>query len=418
LYKEILLKNNLTVICESLNHLRSVSVGVWIGSGSRNETIQNNGVSHFIEHMVFKGTLRRTAQELACELDSIGGQINAFTGKDCTCFYTNTLDTDIDIAIDVLADMLFNSLFDQEHIEKEKQVILDEISLYEDDPEELVNYLLTESIWSDGPLGFPILGTRESVNNINREILFDYMATHYIPDNCIISVVGNFDEKQLIDLIEEKFGFWKPMNYCRYYLEQPKFKSHFVYKEKDTEQTHLCIGFRGYPMRDSRVCSLMLLNNIVGGSMSSRLFQKIREESGLVYSIYSFANSFRDCGMYTIYAAANPQKVNNVISGICAEIENLLKNGISSTELTRSKNQLKGNFILGLDSTAARMGAIGKSKVITGFVRSPSEVLEMIDNITYDDIMETARWVFDGKNMGIAVLGSTPISEACIDHYL
>lgn len=244
MYKEILLKNNLTVICESLNHLRSVSVGVWIGSGSRNETIQNNGVSHFIEHMVFKGTLRRTAQELACELDSIGGQINAFTGKDCTCFYTNTLDTDIDIAIDVLADMLFNSLFDQEHIEKEKQVILDEISLYEDDPEELVNYLLTESIWSDGPLGFPILGTRESVNNINREILFDYMATHYIPDNCIISVVGNFDEKQLIDLIEEKFGFWKPMNYCRYYLEQPKFKSHFVYKEKDTEQTHLCIGFR------------------------------------------------------------------------------------------------------------------------------------------------------------------------------
>lgn len=152
--------------------------------------------------------------------------------------------------------------------------------------------------------------------------------------------------------------------------------------------------------------------------MSSRLFQKIREESGLVYSIYSFPNSFRDCGMYTIYAAANPQKVNNVISGICAEIENLLKNGISSTELTRSKNQLKGNFILGLDSTAARMGAIGKSKVITGFVRSPSEVLEMIDNITYDDIMETARWVFDGKNMGIAVLGSTPISEACIDHYL
>ena len=274
MFNEIHLDNNLTIVYNRLSHLKSVSLGVWIGSGSRNETADNNGISHFIEHMVFKGTKNRTSKDIASEIDNIGGQINAFTSKDCTCFYTSTLDSDIDIAVDVLSDMLFNSLFDVEHIEKEKLVVFEEISMYEDDPEELVNDLLTEGVWSDGPLGYPILGTRKSVANITRETIFEYMADHYIPDNCVISVVGNFEKEYLIDLLQGKFGSWKPRNYCRFFPEQPKFKSHYIYKEKGTEQTHLCLGFRGFPMKDRRNYALMILNNIIGGSISSRLFQK------------------------------------------------------------------------------------------------------------------------------------------------
>lgn len=192
MYKEIILSNNLTVIYERLNHLKSVSFGVWVGAGSRNETQSQNGISHFIEHMVFKGTEKRSAKDIACEIDKIGGQINAFTSKDCTCFYTKTLDSDLETAVDILSDMLFHSTFDPIHIETEKKVVYEEISMYEDDPEELVHDLLTERIWSDGPLGYPILGTRESLERMTRDSLYDYMSTYYIPDNCLISVVGNF----------------------------------------------------------------------------------------------------------------------------------------------------------------------------------------------------------------------------------
>lgn len=418
MFNEIHLDNNLTIVYNRLSHLKSVSLGVWIGSGSRNETADNNGISHFIEHMVFKGTKNRTSKDIASEIDNIGGQINAFTSKDCTCFYTSTLDSDIDIAVDVLSDMLFNSLFDVEHIEKEKLVVFEEISMYEDDPEELVNDLLTEGVWSDGPLGYPILGTRKSVANITRETIFEYMADHYIPDNCVISVVGNFEKEYLIDLLQGKFGSWKPRNYCRFFPEQPKFKSHYIYKEKGTEQTHLCLGFRGFPMKDRRNYALMILNNIIGGSISSRLFQKIREESGLAYSVYSFPSTFRDCGMFTIYAATNPASAQKVISEICREIEKLLKHGISEAEFIRSKNQLKGNYIIGLDSTTAQMVSMGKSKVITGVVKTAADILNDIESVTPDEIMETARWVFDGRYMGIAVLGGTPLSEPCLDQYI
>lgn len=418
MFNEIHLDNNLTIVYNRLSHLKSVSLGVWIGSGSRNETADNNGISHFIEHMVFKGTKNRTSKDIASEIDNIGGQINAFTSKDCTCFYTSTLDSDIDIAVDVLSDMLFNSLFDVEHIEKEKLVVFEEISMYEDDPEELVNDLLTEGVWSDGPLGYPILGTRKSVANITRETIFEYMADHYIPDNCVISVVGNFEKEYLIDLLQGKFGSWKPRNYCRFFPEQPKFKSHYIYKEKGTEQTHLCLGFRGFPMKDRRNYALMILNNIIGGSISSRLFQKIREESGLAYSVYSFPSTFRDCGMFTIYAATNPASAQKVISEICREIEKFLKHGISEAEFIRSKNQLKGNYIIGLDSTTAQMVSMGKSKVITGVVKTAADILNDIESVTPDEIMETARWVFDGRYMGIAVLGGTPLSEPCLDQYI
>jgi len=418
LYKEYILKNNLTVIYERLDHLKSVSFGVWIGAGARYETRINNGISHFIEHMVFKGTKTRTAKDIACEIDRIGGEINAFTGKDCTCFYTKTLNSDLEIAVDILSDMLINPVFNPVHIGTEKKVVLEEISMYEDDPEELVNDLLSEEMWNGSPLGFPILGTAESLESITREDLLDYMSLFYVPDNCVISVVGNFEEEHLIDVIDKYFGSWKPLGYCSISNKRPSLTERFLFRKKEIEQTHLSIGFRGLPMEDRRMYALMALNNIIGGGMSSRLFQSIREELGLVYSIYSFPTSFRDCGMFTIYAATNPEKVNTVIECIGTEIKNLVLYGITESELLRSKNQLKGNYCLSLDSTSGLMTAIGKSKIITGRVHDPEEVLKRIDSITINDISDIINWIFKEGEKGMVVLGDRPVSPDVMNYLI
>ena len=415
MYKEYILKNNLTVIFERLNHLKSVSFGVWVGSGARNETRSNSGISHFIEHMVFKGTKNRTAKDIACEIDRIGGEINAFTGKDCTCFYTKTLYSDLETAVDILSDMLLNPVFNPVHMETEKKVVAEEISMYEDDPEELVHDLLTEEMWNGVPLGYPILGTVESLESITRDDLLEYMSSFYVPDNCVISVVGNFEEEQLIEVINKYFGAWTPLEYCSLTNERPIFRAHFLFRKKETEQTHLCIGFRGISLSDERMYALLVLNNIIGGGMSSRLFQNIREELGLVYSIYSFPTSFRDCGMFTIYAATSPDKANNVIECIGTEINNLITNGITENELLLSKNQLKGNYCLSLDSTTGRMSAIGKSKTITGKVTDPEETLKKIDSIRINDVLELIRWIFKEGETGVVILGEESVSTEALD---
>ena len=418
MFKECILDNNLTVVYERLSHLKSVAFGVWIGTGSRYETLGQNGISHFIEHMVFKGTQKRSARDIACDIDEVGGQINAFTGKDCTCFYTKTLDSDLEIAANVLSDMLLHSVFDPVHIETEKKVVMEEINMYEDDPEELVHDLMTGEIWSEGPLGYPILGTEESLHNITRESITEYMSRFYTPDNCIIAVVGNFEEANLLDTINKYFGSWKPLHYSPVSAERPVFKKNFLYKEKDTEQTHLCFGFNGLPLADGRVYPLMILNNIIGGGISSRLFQSIREEAGLVYSIYSFPSCFRDCGMFTIYAAASHDNCRRVIEQVDAELRSILKKGITQEEFLRSKKQLKGNFILGLDSTASRMNAIGKSKLITGYVHTPNQVLKQIEDAKAEDVMELAAWMFTGDNAAITILGNTKIDPDAIKQFL
>ncbi len=415
MYKEYILDNNLTVIYECLSHLKSVSFGLWVGVGSRNETRHNNGISHFIEHMLFKGTKNRTAKDIAYSIDKIGGEINAFTGKDCTCFYTKTLDSDLETAVEIISDMVINPLFNDAHIETEKKVVLEEISMYEDDPEEFVHDLLTEQMWSEGPLGYPILGTAKSLSNITRDDLYDFMSCYYVPDNCVISVVGNFKENQLLAIINKYFSSWKSLGYCRLSEIRPDSRSHFLFRKKKTEQTHVCLGFRGLSMMDDRLYALMVLNNIIGGGMSSRLFQNIREDRGLVYSIYSFPTTFRDCGMFTIYAAANPDKADEVIRLIGLEIQNLLENGITDNELMISKNQLKGNYILSLDSTTGRMSANGKSKIITGVVNSPTMVLRQIENVSKKNVIELLTWIFQEENW-MVILGDSSVSPKTLDY--
>ncbi|MDO8685183.1 MAG: pitrilysin family protein, partial [Clostridiales bacterium] len=352
MFKRHKFNNGLRVVYEILPYVRSVSTGIWVGTGSRSETKSNSGISHFVEHMMFKGTQRRSACQIAEEIDNIGGQINAFTGKECTCYYAKILDTHIEIAFDILADMLFNSMFAKKDIAIEKKVILEEIGMYEDSPEELVHDLITETVWKNNPVGMPVLGNKTSLPKINAIKISEYMDAAYNPENCVISVAGNFKEEELLSLIEKYFSRWQSKNLTNGSLPAVDFIPGFNLKKKDTEQVHLCIGFNGVPQGDEKLYPLLAINNVLGGGMSSRLFQKIREEKGLVYSIYSYPSAYKDAGIFTIYAGMNPVYMPKVVEMICNEINILKDKGIDELTLNRTKEQLKGNYILGLEGTS------------------------------------------------------------------
>ena len=359
MHRKFTLSNGLRVVCEKIPYVRSVSTGIWVKTGSRDENQENNGISHFVEHMLFKGTKTRNAAQIAECIDNIGGQINAFTGKECTCFYARTLDDHIGTALDVLSDMFFNSIFDPKDIALEKQVILEEISMYEDSPEELVHDLLSETVWRGSSIGKPILGTRESLKNIDRRMIKEYMGERYIQPNTVISVAGNFDEKQLEALLEKYFGAWEPKSGKTQESQHVEFRPETSIREKDTEQVHICMGCEGIKSGDADIYPQLAVNSILGGGMSSRLYQKIREEKGLVYSIYSYPTTYTDTGLFTIYAGMKPENLGEVMKLIEEEIAVIGEKGITRAELERAREQMKGNYILGLESTSSRMNSIG-----------------------------------------------------------
>jgi len=406
MFKKILLDNGVRLVYENISYVRSVSVGIWVGTGSRSENTSNNGISHFIEHMLFKGTTKRSAKEIAETIDNIGGQINAFTGKECTCYYTKTLDTHLNIALDVLADMFFNSNFETADINVEKRVVVEEIGMYEDTPEELVHDIFSEMVWSGNSLGYPILGTQKCIGKFNKKMIKQYMNEHYTPYNTVISVAGNFDEAELIDYVMKYFGNWKYDEEYKVDYLPVEFKIDKDIRQKDTEQVHLCMGFEGIEHGNDQVYPLLALNNIFGGGMSSRLFQKIREKKGLVYSIYSYPSTYIGAGLFMIYAGMNPEYLQSVVDLTKKEIDLLLKKGIKQDELNKSKEQLKGNYILGLESINSRMNSIGKSELMLGKINTPEEVIEKMDNIKMDDIFEVIEMVFKYEKMSISAVGN------------
>ncbi len=406
MYKKHILGNGVRVVCEKIPYVRSVSLGIWVKTGSRNENIRNNGISHFIEHMLFKGTEKRSAAGIAEAIDNIGGQLNAFTGKECTCFYAKTLDTHLDIALDVLADMFFNSTFVKKDIAVEKKVILEEIGMYEDSPEELVHDILSETVWDGNSIGYPILGTQKCLRTINKEMIRGYMTENYGPENVVISVAGNFEEEDLLSLVGKYFGGWKAEAAKKTVYEAVIFKPGLKIREKDTEQVHLCLGFEGIEHGNDRLYSLLAVNNIFGGGMSSRLFQKIREKKGLVYSIYSYPSAYKNAGLFTIYAGMKPEQINEVFQLIRDEIRLLVKKGIKSDELAKSREQLKGNYILGLESTSSRMNSIGKSELMLGYIDTPEEVLGKIDAISMEVIDDIIERVFNTGGAGVSIVGN------------
>jgi predicted Zn-dependent peptidase len=405
MYNKYKLNNGLRIVTEYIPHVKSVSIGIWIETGSRYENSTNNGISHFIEHMLFKGTKNRNAKSIAESIDNIGGQLNAFTSKECTCFYAKVLDNHLPIAIDVLSDMLFNSTFSEIDMEKEKSVVIEEINMYEDSPEDLVHDLISTTVFNGHPLAYPILGNVDTLKNLNRSDILNYFNQHYTPDNTVIAIAGNFDRDNIVKLIEKYFGGWVGNKIQIESQKPPTLYQRLIGKNKPTEQLHLCIGMEGVSQGKKDLYSLLVLNNIFGGSMSSRLFQRIREEKGLVYSIYSYPSSYKDIGVFTVYAGLNPNQTLNVVKLITEEINSIKSKGLTKEEFSRAKEQLKGNYTLGLESTSSRMTSLGKSELLLGKIYSPKEIIEKIDKVTIEDVVNIIDKVFDFNKFNIAYVG-------------
>ena len=405
MYKIHTLKNGLTIIGEEIPYLKSISLGVWINAGSRIEDDKISGVSHFIEHMLFKGTKNRTSKEIASEIDNLGGQINAFTSKECTCYYVKLLDSHIDIGIDILSDMVLNPLFDKDDIEKERLVILEELKMYEDSPEDLAYDLLIENIYKGDPLGMNIIGTEKSLEGIGRKEIVEYFEKYYVPNNSVISVCGNFDFEEMINKLEEKFKNWDSKE-VNIEVDKAKFTPCSIAKNKDTEQVNIAVSLEAIGVEDIKeVYALSVINTVFGGSISSRLFQKIREEQGLVYSIYSSQSLYKKCGEVGIYASMSKENLKQVYKMILDEIKDLKKNYLTDKEIKESKEQLKGSYILGLESTSSRMMSIGKSMLLNRQVRDTDEILKLIDEVEKETINRVIDKVFNLDKLGICIVG-------------
>ena len=337
MYKTHTLSNGLTIIGEEIPYLKSITLGVWVNAGSRIENEELGGISHFIEHMLFKGTKNRTSKEIASTIDNLGGQINAFTSKECTCYYVKLLDEHIDIGIDILSDMFLNPLFDEKDIDKERQVIIEELKMYEDSPEDLVYDLLMEGIYKTDALGMNIIGTEESLYNMNRNTIKDYFDKYYVASNSVISISGNFKFEEMVNLIESKFKDL-PMGNVDIEITEPEFHPCFIARNKDTEQVNLAISLKAIPLEYREdAYALSIINNIFGGSISSRLFQNIRESKGLVYSIYSAPSLYRKSGELGIYASMSNENLKKVYNLVLEEIDNLRQNHLTDKEIKESK---------------------------------------------------------------------------------
>ncbi len=405
MYKTHTLSNGLTIIGEEIPYLKSITLGVWVNAGSRIENEELGGISHFIEHMLFKGTKNRTSKEIASTIDNLGGQINAFTSKECTCYYVKLLDEHIDIGIDILSDMFLNPLFDEKDIDKERQVIIEELKMYEDSPEDLVYDLLMEGIYKTDALGMNIIGTEESLYNMNRNTIKDYFNKYYVASNSVISISGNFKFEEMIKLIESKFKDLA-MGNVDIEITEPEFHPCFIARNKDTEQVNLAISLKAIPLECREdAYALSIINNIFGGSISSRLFQNIRENKGLVYSIYSAPSLYRKSGELGIYASMSNENLKKVYNLVLEEIDNLRQNHLTDKEIKESKEQLKGSYILGLESTSSRMMSIGKAMVLTKKVKNPNDIIESINNIDKARIDLIIDKVFNRENIGVCIVG-------------
>jgi len=398
------LPNGVRVVTETIPFVRSVSFGVWVRNGSRNESPENNGISHFIEHMLFKGTEKRSAMEIADTMDAVGGQLNAFTSKEYTCYFTRTLDTHFDVALDVLSDMFFNSKFDASDIEKERGVILEEISMYEDAPEDLAVDLLQAHTFPQNPLGMSILGTPETISGFNTNNLKKFAAARYSPQNVVVAVAGNIDENAVLEKITAAFGSYagEPDTFAN---SAATYTPGFSFREKDIEQLHLCMGFPGIKSGVDDSYALAAVNTILGGGMSSRLFQKIREEHGLVYAVYSYNASYIDTGVFLVYAALNPDNVQEVAELISNEVRGMFTEKITAEQLAKAKEQLKSNFLLSLESAANRMNSIGRTLLMLDKVITPDELVEKIDAISMDSFFAVCDKIFKPDQMSLSLVG-------------
>lgn len=404
------LRNEVRVLTEVLPQVRSVTLGFWVGVGSRDEPEELNGVSHFLEHLLFKGTEKRSAREISETFDSLGAELNAFSAKEVTCFYARLLDEHLPIGVEVLSDMLQNSLFRAEDIDSEREVILEEISLYEDTPDDRIHDLFASVLWENHPLGKSVLGHIETVRSFSQEDILSFFSQHYVPNNLVVAAAGHLDHDKLVELIDKYFTPKTNLKFSRK-LFVPEVEPHLTVYTKKTEQAHICYGAQGFHARHQDRFALAILDNILGGGMSSRLFQEVREKKGLVYSIYSYNSLYSETGLFAIYAGTRPSKTEQVIKLIKREINRILGDGITSDELHRSKNHIKGELVLGLESTSHRMSRLGKAELSDGELLSLDELVERIDGVTVEDVNRIAREIFIPQKMVLAVIGPFKTEE-------
>lgn len=390
------LPNGLRVICEQLPHLRSVSMGVWVKAGSILESPAENGLSHFIEHMAFKGTFRRSAKQIAQEMDAVGGYLNAATSKLFTCYYAKVIDEDIDLAADILSDIVISPAIEQKEVDKERNVVLEEISMTDDSPEDVAYDLISEAVFGTQSLGQTILGPREGIERYSREDILAFRKKHYSPMNACVAIAGNFDLAHVHELMEKYFGTWSgnsgeifPVNIAN---QQPR----TLTADKDTEQVHICLGYTGKPTGHADIYPVAVFNSVLGGGMSSRLFQRIREESGMAYSVYSTPAYYPHCGEYCIYAATSPKHIDAVLSQLQEETQLMIEKGMTEEEFRMAKAQLKGGFILGQESAYNRMNSMGSALILQNRLIPTDETIARIDAVTQDDAERVAREILSG----------------------
>jgi predicted Zn-dependent peptidase len=400
------LSNGLTVLTEEMPHIRSVATGIWIKTGSRHENSEWNGISHFVEHMVFKGTANRNAEQIAREVDSVGGNMDAFTAKECICFDIKVLDEHLPTALDILSDLVLNPTFASDEIKRERGVIIEEIKMDEDNPDYLVHEIFTQNFWKDHPLGKPILGTKETVKRFEQPTLLDYYQRFFIPNNMIISVAGNVKHERFVELVREKFSRLKT-GANGFKQDAPKIQARINMRNKKAlEQVQLCMGVPSLPIGHQDRFASYILNTLLGGGMSSRLFQSVREKQGLAYAIYSELNPYRDTGCMAIYAGTSRENAPKVVRSVVQEFRTLKTEPVSDEEIRRAKDQLKGSLMLSLESSTARMSNLARQEMYFDRFYSMDEIIERIEGVTKEDLIQLAQQYFQTGSIAVTVLGN------------
>ncbi|MFD7986293.1 M16 family metallopeptidase [Kitasatospora indigofera] len=415
--RRTVLPGGLRVVTETLPTVRSATFGIWVGVGSRDETPVLNGATHYLEHLLFKGTERRSALDISAALDAVGGEMNAFTAKENTCYYARVLDTDLPLAIDVVCDMLTGSLIRTEDVEAERGVILEEMAMAEDDPGDVVHDLFAKVIYGTGPLGRPILGTQETVKNLSRDQIAGFFQRRYRPEHLVVAAAGNLDHRKVVKQVEQAFAAVLAKSdaaptEARRGVKALRTAGRVETLNRPTEQAHLVLGVPGVPRHDERRWALGVLNAVLGGGMSSRLFQEVREKRGLAYSVYSYSSSYSDSGLFGIYAGCQPKRVEQVLEICRAELAKVIEEGITEEELRRAIGQISGSTVLGMEDTGSLMNRIGKAELSYGHHLSVDDMLAKIAAVTLDDVHAVARDVLGAHRPSLALIGPITAKRA------
>ncbi len=397
--------NGIRILTERMPNLRSVTTGFWVGVGSRDEPQELSGISHFIEHLLFKGTSLRSARRIAEEFDTMGGELNAFSAKEYTCYYAKVLDEKVEDAFEVMTDMLTHSLMRPKDVDAERKVILEEIAMHEDSPDDIIHDLFVSALWETHPLGQSVLGYQNVIRTLGSDEIKEYFRRFYKPDNLVVAVAGNIEHEKVVDLVIRWMGSDGDRGGHERHSVVPEIRPHTALYDRHTEQAHIVLGTKGLPRQHPSRFVLAVLDNILGGGMSSRLFQKIREERSLAYSIFSYHSMYVETGLMAVYAGTNPENVSAVLDLIKEEIDLLLEKGITAAELERAKGHIKGNLVLSLEDSGSRMTRLGKAEICQGEILSLDELLRRVDAVAEEDVRKLAKDLFGSRKLVVTAIG-------------